>query len=293
MTIFDEMDATIERFFGPLVNWTTDGRSRTMTEREYNEIDAVRRSDLIKIRRSPMHYLWAKMNPEESTPAQSFGSAAHKFVLEGGEAFGREYAVAPEVDKRTKAGKEAWAAFVEENDGKGIVTAEEWAVIMQMKAALHDHPGAMALLSGEHEQTYVWTDEETGEKCKIRLDCLTEWEGRPTIVDYKTVNSCEDRAFESECRKFGYKIQTGMYTEGLAAATDYIVDAGFIFVCQEKKAPYAVRIYRCDPGFIEQGNRQFHELLRVYHMCKESGSWPGYADGYLMRDEWEEVTEDD
>lgn len=291
MTIFDDMNITIERFFGPLTNWITKGEN--MDEKKYNEIDAVRRSDLLKMRKSALHYKWAKNHPEEPTPAKIFGAAAHKFILEGGEAFGREYAVAPQIDRRTKAGKEEWAAFVEESAGLTVISDEDFQKIKDMKFALHNHPGAMALLSGEHEQTFVWTDEETEERCKIRLDCLTEHEGRPVIVDYKTVQSCEDGAFERECRKYGYKIQAGMYTEGLAEATDYMTDAGFMFVCQEKAEPYAVRIYSCDPGFIEQGNRQFHELLRYFHQCKEANTWPGYADGYLMRDEWEEVAEDD
>ena len=273
-------------------NWIQDG-GETMTEKEYNEIEAVRRSDLLKLRKSPLHYKWAKEheNEDQPTPAQTFGAACHKFVLEGGEAFGREYAVAPEVDRRTKAGKEAWAAFVEDNQDKGIVSAEDWAQIIAMKIALNKHPGAMALLSGEHEKTYTWTDTETGEECKIRLDCLSEWEKRPVIVDYKTVQSCEDGVFERECRKFGYKIQAGMYTEGLAVATDFMTDAGFMFVCQEKAEPYAVRIYQCDPGFIEQGNRQFHELLRYFHQCRETDTWPGYSDGFLCADEFEEVAE--
>ena len=294
MTIFDEMNTTIERFFGPLTNWITTIGGTKMTEKEYNQLPAVRRSDLLLLRRSPLHLLYSKSADavlEPPTPAQIFGSACHKFALEGGEAFGREYAVAPAIDRRTKIGKEEWEIFKFENEGKQIVAPEDFERIKSMKSALAAHPTAMSLLSGEHEQSYVWTDDETGEDCKIRLDCLTNYQGRPLIVDYKTVSSCEDGVFERECRKYGYKIQAGMYTEGLACATNFSVDAGFAFVCQEKAAPYAVRVYMCDPGFVEQGNRQFHELLRYYHMCRESGNWPGYSDGYLCADEWDEVAE--
>ena len=265
-----------------------------MTEKQYNEIDAVRRSDLLLLRKSPLHLLYAKSTDaalEPPTPAMAFGSAAHKLILEGLEAFKTEYAVAPMVDKRTKAGKEEWAAFVAENDNKTVISQEDFEQICDMRKAVLEHPLAPALLSGEHEKTYVWADDETGELCKIRLDCLTEFEKRPTIVDYKTVSSSEDGVFERECRKYGYKIQAGMYTEGLFMATDFRVDAGFAFVTQEKTPPYAVRVYRVDPGFISQGNRQFHELLRYYHQCKKTDTWPGYSDGYLTADEWEEVAE--
>lgn len=291
MSIFDDMNITIERFFGPLTNWITGGTK--MTEKEYNQLPAVRRSDLLLLRKSPMHLEYSKTIGAECaqpTPAQIFGSACHKYVLEM-EDFDKEYAVAPLVDKRTKAGKEEWAAFVAENEGKTVISREDYDQIFAMKIQLMKSDKVLELLHGEHEKTYVWKDAETGEECKIRLDCLTKFEGRPVIVDYKTVSSCEDGVFERECRRYGYKIQAGMYTEGLAVATDFMTDAGFMFISQEKTPPYAVRIYQCDPGFIEQGNRQFHELLRYYHQCRESGEWPGYADGYLCADQFEEVAE--
>lgn len=290
--IFDEMNTTIERFFGPLTNWIRQG-GKPMTEKEYNQLPAVRRSDLLLLRRSPKHLEYAKSidGMQPPTPAMVFGSACHKYVLEGADAFNTEYAVAPAVDRRTKQGKEEWEIFKLENEGKEVITPDDFEQIRDMKRALREHPTAMTLLSGEHEQSYVWTDDETGEDCKIRLDCLTNYQGRPLIVDYKTVSSCEDGVFERECRKYGYKIQAGMYTEGLAVATNFMTDAGFAFVAQEKTPPYAVRVYTCDPGFIEQGNRQFHELLRCFHECRVTDNWPGYADGYLLANEWEEVSE--
>ena len=287
--IFRDMDKAANTFFG---KYLPEQKGEHMTEKQYNQIPAVRRSDLILLRRSPEHLEYAKSlaGHEEPTPAQIFGTAMHAAILEP-ERFNQEYAVAPLVDKRTKAGKEEWAAFVAENEGKTVISREDYDQIFAMKIQLMKSDKVLELLHGEHEKTYVWKDEETGEECKIRLDCLTKWDGRPVIVDYKTVSSCEDGVFERECRRYGYKIQAGMYTEGLAVATDFMTDAGFMFICQEKTPPYAVRIYQCDPGFIEQGNRQFHELLRYYHQCRESGEWPGYADGYLCADQFEEVAE--
>ena len=284
--IFEDMDKTANTFFGKYV---PEQKGEHMTEKEYNEIEAVRRSDLLKLRKSPLHYWWAKNNPEpDDSPAKIFGSAAHKFILEGGVAFGREYAVAPQVDRRTKAGKEEWDEFRTKNEGKTIITQEDFDRIVAMRNAIKDHPEARLLLVGDTEQTYVWTDDETGEKCKIRVDCVASENSRPILVDYKTVRSCEDGVFERECRTYGYKIQAGMYTEGFTLNT--FLEAAFIFVCQEKDAPHAVRVYHCDPGFIDQGREQFHTLLRCFNMCRTENNWPGYADGYLT-DEWEEVAE--
>ena len=294
--IIEDMKKNLTDIFGRLTNKTKtniiipERNKEPMTEKEYNEIEAVRRSDLLKLRKSPLHYWWAKNNPEpDDSPAKIFGSACHKYVLEGAAAFGREYAVAPAVDRRTKQGKEEWEIFKLENEGKTVISPDDFERIRDMKRALREHPTAMTLLSGDHEQSYVWTDDETGEKCKIRVDCVSYEDSRPILVDYKTVRSCEDGVFERECRSFGYKIQAGMYTEGFTLNT--FLETTFIFVCQEKDAPYAVRVYYCDPGFIDQGREQFHTLLRYFHQCRTENNWPGYTDGYLTADEWEEVAE--
>ena len=120
----------------------------------------------------------------------------------------------------------------------------------------------------------TWTDEQTGEAVKCRPDCLIEVNGRKYIVDYKTTDSCEDGHFERSCRKYGYKLQAGMYREGVFQNT--LDDYGFVFVAQEKKAPYAVRVYVCSEEFICEGYDQYRELLGLYHHCKEHDNWYGY-----------------
>jgi hypothetical protein len=56
-------------------------------------------------------------------------------------------------------------------------------------------------------------------------------------------------------------------------------------VAQEKKPPYAVRVYFCDPGFIEEGLELFKSLIGTYHECRLSGEWPGYEDKEIYGDE--------
>lgn len=287
--IFAEMDKTINTFFNKYI----PERNEPMNEKEYNEYPAIRRSDLLKIRRSPAYYWWAVNNTEDAndpTPSQIFGAAAHKYVLEP-RSFGEEYAIAPNVDKRTKAGKEEWMLFQEQNADKTVITTDDLDTIRCMVDAICENETAKLLLTGTIETPIFWTDPETGVECKIKPDCVAMWDGRPIIVDYKTVSSCDERAFKSECRKYGYKIQAGMYTEGFALT--HFNEVSFAFVAQEKTAPYGVRVFWCDPEFIEQGNRQFHELLRYYKQCSDQGFWPGYSDGYLTADPWEDPAEEE
>lgn len=249
----------------------------------YDKIPAVRRSDLWELRKSPAHYLYRVTHEQEPTPALLFGTAAHKWILEP-DTFWNEYALAPKVDRRTKAGKEAYAAWLEESAGKTAITEDDLQVIKDMDAAIMAHPTAAALLkTGYHEVSIAWTDTITGEACKCRPDVMTVFQGQNYIVDYKTTTSCEDGAFEYACRKYGYKLQSAMYTEGAFVST--LQPYRFAFVAQEKTPPYAVRCYFCDDGFLEEGQTIFRELIELYHKCKKADEWPGYEDMELYGDE--------
>lgn len=244
-----------------------------MTNKEYRAADGISRSELFKISKTPMHFKYALENPQEPTLALIFGQAVHKYILEP-ESFSDEFAVAPAIDKRTKVGKEAYALFLAEAEGRTVITQDDMDKILAMAEQVNAHPLACALLAGTHEESFFWTDSMTGEKCKCRTDCITVFEGKKYIVDYKTTDSCEDGHFERSCGKYGYKFQAGMYTEGVFQNTFESHD--FAFVAQEKTAPYAVRVYFCTPEFVAQGYDQFREYLGIYHDCKETGNWYGY-----------------
>lgn len=245
-----------------------------MSQKKYREAEGISRSELFKISRSPMHFKYSMENPEDSA-SLAFGRALHKYILEKDD-FYNDFIVLPEINRRTKAGKEEYERYQMEafESGRELVSRADMTVIMEMYAAVMGHPLAKQLLTGEHEKDFFWTDDGTGEKCKCRPDCLTEYNGQKYIVDYKSTDSCEDGHFERSCRKYGYKFQAGMYTEGVFQNT--FEQYGFIFVAQEKKAPYAVRVYFCTPEFVAQGYDKFRELIGIYHSCRETGNWYGY-----------------
>lgn len=246
----------------------------------YETAPGIRRSDLWLINRSPYHFKYAMDNEREQTKAMAFGSAIHAFILEP-KTFSENYAVAPLVDRRTKDGKAEWQDFIDacEETGAEPISSEDMKTIIEMAAALEKNEVAMELLEGRHEQELFWTDERTGERCKCKVDCITEYNGKPYIVDYKTTDSCEDGHFERSAKKYGYQFQAGMYCEGVFQNT--FIEHGFVFVAQEKTAPYASRVYFCDPDWIKRGYDKFRELIGTYHECKERDEWPGYENSDL------------
>lgn len=253
-----------------------------MTNREYRNTDAVSRSELnVLLQQTPQHFKYNIEHPEDKeSKALSFGRAAHKYILEK-ESFFDEFAVCPACDRRTKEGKEMYNAFLTESEGKEVITQDDFDIIVEMGKAVDEDAFAREFLTGDCEQSFFWTDKETGEKCKVRPDCLSEFNGRKYIVDYKTTDSCADGHFERSVRQYGYKFQSGMYREGVFQNT--FEDYKFAFVAQEKKTPYACRVYICDDDFVNEGYEQFRKAIGIYHWCKENNCWYGYegADNTL------------
>lgn len=244
-----------------------------MTEKEYRSHPAISRSELWRIRESPEKFKWYKENPQEPTPALVFGQLFHAMVLQP-EIIEHEFAVDPNLNRRTKEGKIAYAEWLSASEGKTIVTAEMWDKAVEMCAALNENEFCRKLLSGKKEMPFFWTDEDTQEACKCRADVLTEIEGIPLVVDLKTTIDASTDSFIRDAVKFGYDFQAAMYLEGVKANTG--VEHGFVFIAIEKEPPYSINILQADSAFIKHGYDLFREYIGIYHDCKTTGNWFGY-----------------
>lgn len=246
---------------------------KKISNKEYRKMEGISRSELWQMNKSPLHFKYFAEHKEDDSPALLFGRACHKYILENDD-FENEFAIMPDVDGRTKIGKETKNKFekMAKNRNLEIITQEDFETIKVMAEQIDNNELARELLTGETEQSFFWTDGLTGEKCKVRPDCLNR--EKNVIVDYKTTQSCENFSFERSVKKYGYKFQAGMYTEGVFQ--NLLEPFKFVFVAQEKNPPYAVRIYSCSEEFVRQGYDKFRELLGLYHKCKELDEWKGY-----------------
>ena len=244
-----------------------------MTEKEYRQHPAISRSELWKLSESPEKFKWYKDHPEKPTPALLFGQVVHKLLLEP-DGFESEFAVLPEIDRRTKAGREEYDAFLDANDGKGIVTLEMFQMAWEMAEKAKQEPFVVKLLKGEHEKPYFWTDEVTQEDCKCRVDCITYIGSKPYVIDYKTCADASNDAFMRDAIKYGYHVQAAMYSDGVERNIG--TKPTFVFIAQEKNPPYAVNIFQVDEAFVQYGTDVYRELMGVYHECKTTGVWWGY-----------------
>lgn len=234
--------------------------------------DYVSKSYLKRLDKCPA----AAKTPQEDTPAMAFGRATHVYLLEGDEAFLRECAVLPVgIDRRTKAGKEAWANFESANRSKTIISSEDFRKLELMKQALGKHPFASKLLAeGLSEQTVIWTDDVTGLPCKCRPDRIPSG-NKGVLVDLKTCSCAGEYEFGRDVVKYGYDLQAAYYLGGIQAATGTKFDA-FCFIAIEKEAPYRTETYILDAEFIARGWSEYRRLMNIEAECRAKGVWPNY-----------------
>ena len=240
--------------------------------KEYDEIKALRASDLSALDKSPAHYQHHIATRPDSA-SMAFGRGTHAAVLEPA-AFSTQYAIAPKVDKRTKEGKAAWAEFEANNAGREILSQEDGDRIGGIIQAIHGHGTATKILQALSavEESFTWDD--GGIPCKSRLDGYSIKLG--AVVDLKTTRDASLSAFSRAIVSYGYHRQAAFYLRAAKPAALHL--DSFVFICVESEPPHAVAVYALDAAAIAQGDAEVSRLLEVYRKCIETGVWPGYAD---------------
>lgn len=233
------------------------------------------------LRKSPRHAWHAcrRLNPDwEPVDRKTFdvGRAAHRAVLGAGD----DYVAIP-VDVLASNGaastKEA-KAFIEATRAAGRVPLKEDEIgdIEAMRLVVH---ARMA----EHK---VVLDPERSELCAIvQIDgiwCRAMYDNVPAdpvlpIYDFKT---CEDATPEACLRSilnYGYDVQAEHYRAVWKAATGE--DRDFVFIFQEKSAPYEVTLVRLSGSFRHMAERRAAKARAMWAECTATNNWPGYPVG--------------
>jgi len=220
-------------------------------------------------------------------PKRAFdlGHAAHKAVLGVGAAV-----VEVKADNwRTKAAQETQQAAYA--DGKVPLLTTEVQQVEAMAAAIREHPIASALFDpargGKPEQSLFWQHQQrvaTPEGVqqvwrRARLDWLPALtaSGRLILSDYKTAACAEPTAFAKSVFNLGYHQQAAWYMDA-ARALGLSDDIAFVFVVQEKTAPYPVSVCELDHDALHIGRILNQRALALYADCTRTGRWPGYSE---------------
>jgi exodeoxyribonuclease VIII len=214
---------------------------------EYQAEDAITRSDLIRLLRSPSHYKYRKALGDVDKPCYRLGRAVHASQLEG---------VPPAInihDGRSKVGKE----FQKENPD--AIKPDENEILMGINRSLEDFDWG-----SDVEQSFFWNEGEL--LCKCRTDAIIDG----YVWDLKTTRRIADKFFW-DIKDYRYDIQAVWYLRGVQ---QHIPVCGFRFLVIELEPPHDWMIYELDDT--ESAERDVDNALDLYRLCKKTDTWPGY-----------------
>lgn len=258
----------------------TPGIYPEMSNEAYHQGPGISKSGLDWIAKCPAHYRAKYITREiedKETPALSVGKATHLAVFQP-EIFQLEVAVAPEIDRRTKAGKEAYDEFVASSSGKTIISPVEYEMVRYIADAVNRHPIASRILrDGQAETSIFSTDEATGELVKVRPD----WMHQELLVDLKSIVNASPDYFSREMFNRRYFVQAPLYLD--VANREYGNRfENFLFICAEKEPPYLIEVYLADQATIQAGRNEYRRCLDLYHECRTTDTWPCYTAGKII-----------
>lgn len=244
---------------------------------DYHAGLGVSKSQLDMVAMTPALLKWQKSAPvdTEKLKALDMGSALHCLLLEPDE-FDKRFIVAPAFNRRTNQGKEDEAAFLRDvaSMEMTVMDAEQGRKLKLMRDSAMAHPAARWLLEadGHAEASFYWTDEETGELCRIRPDRYLV--NHPVIVDVKKVADMD--RFARHVEEFRYHVQDAMYREGFKQVTGEA--PGFFFLAVSETIDcgrYPVRVFELDAEDVDTGHSLFRRDLNTYHQCRSTDDWGG------------------
>jgi len=242
-----------------------------ISSQDYHAMDGyVSNSYLSRLDRCPA----AARVEQTETAAMTFGAALHCLLLEGDEAFMREFIVPPKLDLRTNAGKQMAADI--RAAGLTLITEPDFECMKGIVISVMTHPVAGVMMKeGKSEQSVFWTDPETGLPCKCRPDRIPDGD-KGVVVDIKTTKDAGYQAFANSVIRYHYHTQAAFYLNGYNAASGKEADA-FIFIACEREEPYRVEVYAMSPDFVDYGRVEVRRLLMIEKACREGGFYPAYT----------------
>ena len=227
--------------------------------RDYLSFSALR-----AFSKSPNHYLEYERKKAEGgdpSPAMHFGRLAHSLVLEP-EKFGKDWAVAPQCDRRTKAGKATWADFLESATGREVASFDDFKRAKAVAESVSAHPESERLFSGSKFEKKL-----NGKIGGFEFLGFADISGADFIVDLKTTRDASHHAFQRDAFNGLYHIQAAIYLKLTGLENYYIIAA-------ESVAPYNVGIFEMDSEMIARGFELLEDLIFNF------ATWDGKPSTY-------------
>lgn len=212
----------------------------------YHDIKAVHSTLILAALKSELHAYDTFTRKTEQTESMLKGSYIHALALNDGSV--ANFAVAPQVDRRTKDGKAAYEDFIRSIGNKTVISADTAEESASITAAIRASEPASRLIEGATVEKQI-TFQIEGTPCKAKLDIING----TTIADLKTIS--EDLSDHNLTRLIwnrNYHTQLAFYATAYEAEYNKMPEK-FKIIFASTTAPYLVRVVELGMEWITLG----------------------------------------
>lgn len=221
--------------------------------------------------------------PPKESDAFAFGHAVHCLALEP-ESFSDRFFVLPKIDRRTKEGKLQAMIFERDNEGKIVLTLEEYQDAIACVQALNNHAEFATIMAQPKRVEVPFEFDLFGHKFKAKPDAIID--SMKLIIDIKTTDDASPHRWQWSAVDYGYHRQAWIYQEALMRSADAAYR--FIFAVVEKPKPSTrgipptVALYELDPFTVEMGEQDVYTLVQDYEHRQHIGWWQQYYSSGIV-----------
>ena len=261
---------------------------------DYYAIKALSHSMLSCLAQNPMECRMRYVDdpptlPKKDSAAFAMGHAVHCLALEP-EKFEDRFAVAPKVDRRTTAGKVAWAEYLADCEGKTVLDEQDHADAVACVQALNNHPEFAAIMAQPRRVEVPFEFDLFGHRFKAKPDCIVD--SMKLILDIKTTDDASPHRWQWSAVDYGYHRQAFIYQGAieLSHANKEPVRESyrFIFAVVEKPKPSTrgipptVALYELDSETMRMGAEDTQRLVQDYEDRTANGWWQQYYSNGIV-----------
>jgi exodeoxyribonuclease VIII len=195
------------------------------------------------------------------------------------EAFWSRYHTIGDVDRRTKAGKEAWAEAEKVANGRELIREADMEAVYGIVARLLEDPAIGPILRQPRssQEPHFWID-DCARECRYKPDLETE-DG--SLFDLKLTRSAHPHRFAAQSYALGYDVQLAHYREG------YIDRYGreptrVGIIAYEWAYPHNCSLLIADEDLLACGAGRREIAFGLIEECRASGRWPSFGQSVLQ-----------
>ena len=213
-------------------------------------------SSIKEFAKSPRHYINYINAKREPSKEMNMGSLIHALLMYPSE-INKQFAIAPDVDKRTKDGKAAWEQFLLSSDGKIAVTESELNEANSIVDMALSSKEVSTLISNCTAFEQEFRHEIQGLPYRGFVDGLAN----DFIIEVKTMSDASPQNIIREFYNRKYHIQAGLYSSVYNLPVKYII--------VETKAPYNFLVASASDDYIQKGIEELSWLTSRFKLCMD------------------------